>query len=164
MGSGIAVEHAPHARRAGVPHGGHRVSLGVAGMHDERSTEGRRHPDLIGKRNALKPRLDVIVVIVEPTLADGDSPRRHSVAYPALVPLPVVRTGFARMYPGRGEHKTGISGGQPERASRGGLRLADTYDSGRASTTRGLDHLIDVVDKRGVGQVGVTINERRRPP
>jgi hypothetical protein len=133
-------------------------------MHDERSTEGRRHPDLIGKRNALKPGLDMIVVIVEPTLADGDSPRRHSVAYPELVPLPFVRAGFARMHPGGRKHEAGKPRCEPQRASRGGLRLADTNESGRASTTRGLDHLIDVVNERGVGQVGVTINERRRPP
>jgi len=106
----------------------------------------------------------VIVVIVEPTFANGHGPSRHSVAYPQLVPPPVVRSGFTGMHPGRGEYKAGISCGQAERTSTGGLRLANTYDSGRASTTRGLDHLIDVVDKRGVGQVGVTINERRRPP
>jgi hypothetical protein len=119
---------------------------------------------LIGEGGSLPLGLDVIIVIVEPTLANGHRASRQGVAYPRLVPLPVVRTGFAGMHPGRGEHEQGIPRRESQRASRGGLRLADTYDSGRASTTRGLDHLIDVVDKRGVGQVGVTINERRRPP
>jgi hypothetical protein len=48
---------------------------------------------------------------------------------------------------------------ESQRIHRGGPRFADTHDRDRAGPTRSLDHLIDVVYERGVGQVSVTIDE-----
>ena len=74
--SGEAMEHpadAPFPRRFGEDRRG--IVLGVAGVDDQRQAGGPRRLDMRGEALALRGAVGLVVIIIEPALADRDDAR-----------------------------------------------------------------------------------------
>src|SRR5690242_10473722 len=125
----VAVEHSADPLQAGFAHHRHRVGLRLARVDDDGDAVRAREGELRGECGALAIARRVIVVIVEPTLADRDCTEGELGADRGVV-VPRVEGGrVVRMNPGGVPDEAGMPGGDGAGTGRGGDRLADADDS-----------------------------------
>ena len=118
---------------------------------------------LSGKRRALRLSRRVVVVVVEPALADRDRSAKK-LTEPGDVALHVESGRIVRMDARRRENKRRVLGGECSRDRRYFKRLADADDSHRARVAGAGDYRVAVAGEGRVREVGVAVDEDLRAP
>ena len=116
-----------------------------------------------GKRRALRWARRIVVVVVEPALADRDSGAKMLTKL-GDVALLVESGRIVGMDAGCRENKRRILGGERSRDRRCFQRLADADDSHRARVAGAGDYRVAVAVERRVREVGVAVDEVWRAP
>jgi hypothetical protein len=137
-----------------------RVVLGLARVHDDRKRELRGKLELRGERQPLAVPRRVVVVVVETALAHGNRTTVREPADPVHVARPIETGGIVRVHAGREPREPAFPFGEGAGPRGGRERLPNAQDAGRAGRAGALDHRGLVLTERGVGQVGVAVEER----
>src|SRR3954467_11143532 len=101
-------------------------------------------------------------MVVEPALADGDGSVYDQRAERRDVALGVESGGIVWMDAGGAEHEPRILQRAPRRDRRGGKRLTNADDRGRARIAGAGNYLVAVAGERRVREVGVAVDEDGR--
>ena len=132
-------------------------------MNDDRETHLGSKSYLSGKRRALRLARRVVVVVVEPALADRDRSAKK-LTEPGDVALLVESGRIVGMDARRGENERRVLGSECGRDRRYFKRLADADDSHRALAAGAGDYRVAVAVERRVREVGVAVDEVWRAP
>jgi len=153
------VQHAAHARRAGLAHHRGRVGIGVARMDDDRAIRFRGERELRREGTTLQLARRVVVVVVEAALADRDRAFGHELRDRFAVGDGIERRRVVRVYAGRENDEARMRCRDPGRRSRLLDGFADADDSYRARIAGAIDYRAAVAGERRVGEVGVAVEE-----
>lgn len=156
---GIAVQHSADARRRGFADERERVALGVAGVNDNGKPRLGGQLELRRECGALRFAGGVVVVVVEPALADGDGAGASVFAEQRDVPLGGEIRRVVRVYAGGVKYEARVPPGQHAGGSGRIQRLTNADDRLRARGAGALDYLVAVAVERRVREVGVTVDE-----
>src|SRR5579872_7337059 len=100
------MKHTANTGRRGLDDQGTGVVLGLARVHHDRAPGGRRQLQLIAEAVALPRSRTVIIVVVEPTLSDGDRAALESCPNPGAVSGGVILTCVVRVHSRGGEDES----------------------------------------------------------
>src|ERR1035437_9482989 len=105
----------------------------------------------------------MVVVVVEPALADGDGSPLQLRANRAGIVHGVERRRVVRMHTGREVDEPRMRARDLTRAGRGGQRLADGDDRGGTGGAGARDHVTAIGVERGIGKVSVRVEKTHSP-
>ena len=153
------MEHAVHSSRGGVVDHRGGVVFGITRVNHERETQSLSKPDLRPESGSLGVARRVVIVIVEPALADGDCARAGKLLEPRDVATGV-KTGRVVGMNARGEENESGVGLRDSRSCGGRTeRLADADDPARARFAGASDYRVAVAVEGRVREVGVAVDE-----
>jgi hypothetical protein len=101
----------------------------------------------------------MVVVIVEPTLADRDRPGTKQLGDRFRIPEWIEVRGVVRMDSGGVMHEPGVCGSNGSRAIRSGDGFADRDDRDRARDAGAPDGFLTISVERWIGEMRVAIDE-----
>ena len=157
-----------HTRNSGGARFGHhraRVVLGIARVDDDWAGQLAGKRKLRGERPPLLETGRVVVMIIEPALADRDGAARDHLAQGFNVAGGIEGGSVVGMYTRRMRNKVGIPRRQGGGVAGGGKRVALTASGPDANYRAGpgdagpVDYLVAVAGERRVGEVRVAVDE-----
>ena len=164
VGSGVAMKNSFHALRACLGDHCAGVIFGIASVHDDGFACLARQLELRGESAPLLEPRGIIVMIVEPAFADGDSAVGENIAKRVQVLKWIEPDCVVRMNTGCVPDEARVRFGDcPRRASGaedvlGAASRADADDGLGSVLFRALDYRVAVAVERRVGEVRVAVD------
>ncbi len=163
MRPGVAMHHSQDSGCSSIPDQRPSVVFRLPAVYDHGQARLVRERDLGGKRCELHLARRIVVVVVEPTLANSDSGAQELAQF-RDVALFVEPGGVMGMNAGRSEYISRIPGSARSRESGYLERLSNADDSRGASAAGAGDYRVAVAVERRVREVGVAVDEVCRAP
>jgi hypothetical protein len=159
MRAGVAMQNPDDSGSPCLTDDRAHVVLRIAGVDYNRTVRFSSEGNLRGEGGTLRVARRVVVVVVEPTLAQRHRAALEKRAQLWYVTPGVEGGGIVRVDASRREYEAGVFRGALSR-DRGGIDgLADADDRGRARIAGAGDYRVAVAGERCVREVGVAVDE-----
>ncbi len=159
----VTVKDAANTRGARLVDHRAGVVLGIASMDDERAAKFFRERNLSRKCCALFLSRRIVVVIVEPALADGDGSGVNTLLDERQVTRRVKLRRVVGVHAGGKENESRLRLSDSLGSGGRGERLADADDRFRARVAGASDYRVAVAVEGRVREVGVAVDEDDLP-
>jgi hypothetical protein len=154
------MQHAAHAGAARLGHHGLGICLGLASVNDDRFGQITGERELRGEATSLLVSGRVVIVVIEPALADGDGALRDESGDLLGIAERIEATRVVRMNACRKKHDTRILDGNLPCAPGGSKRFANADDRSRTCFARTVESGLAIDVEGGIRQVGVAVDKR----
>lgn len=153
------MQDAEDADGPGVANHRAGIVFRIPGVDDDRLLQLISQRDLSREGSALGFGGRIVVVIVEPALADRDRRAREEIAQLRHVSQSIKRGSIVGMDAGGRKDESGICSRELGRDGRRGERLPDADDRQRARSAGARDYRVAVAGEGRVREVGVAVDE-----